>query len=133
MLPALRRAKGLLSFHVGANPGINKKISQYWMEKLRCVEKAVPINIMIYKERNNFKRILDDKKAKRKLSKEKLNMVEIKSKQFEQMAAKEIFQQNSVNVDNMYHSMSEVTVKTSAADMSISRQLGCKSDIPGSG
>ena len=91
------------------------------MEKLRCVEKAVPINIMIYKERNNFKRILDDKKAKKKLSKEKLNMVEIKSKQFEQMAAKEIFQQNSVNVDSMYHSMSEVTVKTSAADMSISR------------
>ena len=26
MLPALRRAKGLLAFHIGANPGVNKKI-----------------------------------------------------------------------------------------------------------
>ena len=39
MLPALRRAKGLLSFHVGANPGVNNKIAKYWKEKLRCVER----------------------------------------------------------------------------------------------
>ena len=45
MLPALRRAKGLLSFHVGANPGINKKITEYWKGKLRCVEKEKEITI----------------------------------------------------------------------------------------
>lgn len=45
MLPALRRAKGLLSFHVGSNPGINKKITTYWKNKLRCVDKDVSITI----------------------------------------------------------------------------------------
>ena len=67
MLPALRRAKGLLSFHVGANPGVNKRISQYWVEKLRCLVKEAPVNIIINKEKNNFKRILEDKKAKKRL------------------------------------------------------------------
>ena len=91
MLPALRRAKGLLSFHVGANPGVNKKLSQYWVEKLRCLVKEVPVNIIIRKERNNFKRILDDKKAKKRLAKSKLTLLEYKSKQMEQLFAKEIF------------------------------------------
>ena len=133
MLPALRRAKGLLSFHVGANPGVNKKISQYWMEKLRCLERPPPISIMIQKEKNNYKRILEDKRAMKKLSKQKMSQLQFKSKQMDQMFAKEIFSQNSVIHSSNYHSLTEVTVKTSAADMSIQRVLGCKEDIPGSG
>ena len=35
MLPALRRAKSLVAFHVGANPGVNKKIRRIYQERLR--------------------------------------------------------------------------------------------------
>ena len=40
---------------------------------------------------------------------------------------------NEVNHKAIYMSMSEVTVKASQNDMSISRALGHKIDIPGSG
>jgi len=47
MLPALRRAKSLLSFHMGANPGINKKIQKYYMDKLRCGSTQNNVQIQI--------------------------------------------------------------------------------------
>ena len=42
VVPALRRAKSLISFHVGANPGINKAIQKFWHQKLRCGPKITP-------------------------------------------------------------------------------------------
>ena len=39
MLPALRRAKSLLAFHIGSNPGITKRICEYYRTKLRVADK----------------------------------------------------------------------------------------------
>ena len=85
MLPALRRAKSLLSFHVGANPGVgNKKLVKFWHEKLRCAENEVAIAIKIKKEPNQYKRLLQDNRAAQLLPKSRLKALEYKSKQMEQ-------------------------------------------------
>ena len=133
MLPALRRAKSLLAFHIGANPGITKRVSEYYMRKLRIAAKDKPLQIQVAKERNGYRFALKDPKADLFFSPQMFDWLEKLGKKLQSQHAEETHQLNMVNQDLQVNRLSEVTVVSSGADMSIYRVLGCKIDVPGSG
>ena len=50
MLPALRRTRSLLAFHVSTNPGITERLVEFYQEKLSIADEVAPCNIRIAKE-----------------------------------------------------------------------------------
>ena len=90
MLPALRRAKSLLAFHIGVNPGITERITEYYHKKLRITPKKDPFNIQVIRENNNFQIALQAS-AKDFLSQKMIDQLQILSKQMNQRQVEETY------------------------------------------
>ena len=68
MLPALRRAKSLLAFHISGNPGITPRLIEYYQTKLRVAEQDRNLNLHVQKEQNLYKAALKDPDTKKVLT-----------------------------------------------------------------
>ena len=85
MLPALRRAKSLIAFHVGSNPGITERLQDYYQDKLRVAEQPPHNAISIGKEKNAYKTALDDPEAYQNLSGTMINLLKMKAQMMQQV------------------------------------------------